>query len=467
MTQQALDMWKRCMEIFRDNLNEQQFATWFTPMTFKSYDAEARQLRVNVPSSFFYEYMEEHFRQLLHRTIYRVFGEGITLTYDVHVADEATMSVPSDESSAKKVAPAAAPANEARTMMQAATPVEEWDSQLNPKFSFRNFIEGESNRLPRNVGQSIAANPHQQTFNPLFIYGHSGVGKTHLLNAIGSSIQELHPSLRVLYLSAHLFQVQYTDAIRKGKFNDFMYFYQSVDVLLIDDIQEMAGKERTEYAFFHIFNHLCQLGKQIIIASDRPPVELKGMQDRLITRFSSGLIAELENPEEELRRNILDYKIKNEGLNFPPDVVDYISRNVSDSVREMEGAVHSLLAYSVVYNREVDLEFAQRIVKRNVRKESKMITLDDIVDCCSRYYNVRPEEIYGKSRKANIAMARHMCMYLAQSHVQMTASKIGMMMGNRDHATVLHSTKTITKQLDVDKNLRQNLKDLEQMLKGD
>ncbi len=458
-------MWKRCMEVFRDNVNEQQYATWFIPMSFKSYDAEARQLRVNVPSPFFYEYMEEHFRQLLHRTIYRFFGQGTSLTYDVQVVNETTTELPSDETPVKKVPLTTTLANEAPEMLQAVTPVEEWNSQLNMKFNFGNFIEGESNRLPRNIGQSIAMNPHQQTFNPLFIYGHSGVGKTHLLNAIGIRAQELHPELRVLYLSAHLFQVQFTDAVRKSKFNDFMFFYQSVDVLIIDDIQEMAGKERTEYAFFHIFNHLCQLGKQIIIASDRPPTELKGMQDRLITRFTSGLIAELETPEEELRRSILDYKIKNDGLNFPAEVVRYISQNVSESVRELEGAVHSLLAYSVVYNREVDLEFAQRIMKQNARNKRKEITLEGIVECTSQFYGVKPEDIYGKSRKANIALARHICMFLAQSHVDMTACKIGIMMGNRNHATVLHSSNTIKKQLEVDKTLRKDIDELERLLK--
>lgn len=454
------------MEIFHANVNEQQYATWFTQMRIKSYEADAKELHVAVPSSFFYEYMEEHFRRLLHLTIYRVFGEGTKLIYDVEVAEETSVGLASEDALVVNDVQQRTHANDAPKMLQAATPAEEWDTQLDYKKNFANFIEGESNRLPRTVGQSIASNPSQQTFNPLFIYGPSGVGKSHLLNAIGSQVKELHPQLRVLYLSAHLFQVQFTNSVRNNQFNDFMFFYQSIDVLLVDDIQEIAGKERTEYAFFHIFNHLRQLGKQIIIASDRPPCELKGMQDRLITRFSSGLIAELERPEEELRRHILENKIKTDGLQFPGDVVDYISQNVSESVRELEGVIHSLLAYSVVYNRDVDLEFAQRIMKQTARTERKPLTLDRIVECTCEYYNVKPEDVYGKSRKANIALARHVCIYLAHNKVQLTASKIGAMMGNRDHATVLHSVKTIGKQLDVDKLLQQNLQDLERLLKN-
>lgn len=466
MTPTLQDTWQRCMETIRGNVNEQQFTTWFTPLKLKSYDADAHVLCVYMPSSFYYEYIEEHFRRLFHLAIYRHFGKDTQLEFEVEVAGEAKVSMSGEANLAPvQQAKPRQQANEAPDMMQAVTPVQEWDSQLNGQLSFQNFIEGNSNRLPRNVGQTIAENPTQQTFNPLFIYGPSGVGKTHLLNAIGLRVKERHPEMRVLYLSAHLFQVQYTDAVRKNKFNDFMFFYQSIDVLIVDDIQEMAGKEGTEYAFFHIFNHLRQLGKQIIIASDRPPMELRGMQERLITRFSSGLIAEVERPEEELRRHILENRIKADGLQIPAEVLDYVSHNICESVRELEGAINSLLAYSVVYNKEVDLEFTQRIMQQNVRRERKVITLDNIIDCICEYYKVRVEDIYGKSRKANIARARHMCIYLAQQNIQMTASKIGAMIGDRDHATVLHSIKTIRQQLDVDKQVQQDVQTLQKMLK--
>lgn len=463
MTQRTQDLWQRCLETYRSNVNEQQYTTWFAPLKVKSYDADRKELHVCVPSQFYSEYLEEHFRRLLHLTIYRFFGEDTRLTYEVTVAQEQVVNLESDTTMAKEVKPRQA-ANQSPEIIQAVTPTDDWDSQLNLQLNFSNFIEGNSNRLSRSVGESIAENPLQQTFNPLFIYGPSGVGKTHLLNAIGVRIKERHPELRVLYLSAHLFQVQYTDSVRKNKFNDFMFFYQNIDVLIIDDIQEMAGKEGTEYAFFHIFNHLKQLGKQIIIASDRPPVELKGLQDRLITRFSSGLIAELQRPEEDLRLRILENRTKHDGLKIPREVLNYISHNVADSVREMVGAVNSLLAYSVVYNAEVNLEFCQRIMQ-SFRRERKEITLDRIMECICQFYDVRAEDIYGKSRKAHIAQARHMCMYLAQEHVQMTASKIGAMIGNRDHSTVIHSVKTVKQQLDVDKNVQQDVQQLEKMIK--
>ena len=319
---------------------------------------------------------------------------------------------------------------------------------------------------PRSVGQAIAEHPEQQTFNPLFVYGPSGVGKTHLVNAIGMRTKELHPEKRVLYLSAHLFMVQFTDARRRNIFNDFMHFYQSIDMLIVDDVQELAGMTATQNAFFHIFNHLRQNGKQIIMTCDRPPVSLQGMEERLITRFKSGLMAEMEKPEEPLRRSILHSIVKHDGLSIPDDVVNYISHNVTGSVRELEGIVHSLLAYSVVYSKDIDLEFAQRILAGRIKIEKKDITIDQIISCTCEHYNVKEEEIFGKSRKANVVTVRQMSMYLAHKHTKLTASKIGIYVGNRDHATVLHGIKTIDGRLKIEQKLRQDLEELEGKLIG-
>jgi chromosomal replication initiator protein len=245
-----------------------------------------------------------------------------------------------------------------------------------------------------------------------------------------------------------------------------MHFYQSIDVLIIDDIQELIGKERTQYAFFHIFNHLRQVGKQIILTSDRPPIMLQGMEERLITRFKCGLLAELERPEMELRKNILHNKIKKDGLRIPNDVVNYISENVSESVRELEGVINSLLAYSVVFNREVDLDFAQRIMNHSAHTVKKEITLDQIIESTCEQMNIKEEDIYGKSRKANIVLARQLSMYLAQEFTQLTTSKIGILVGNRNHATVIHSVKTISNRLKTDKELRKCVDELENKLKN-
>ena len=464
MTEEHQILWSRCMEMFRSNVTEQQYRTWFSPMKIKSYDAARKELTVYIPSQFFFEYLEEHFRRLIHITIGRFFGADVTLSYMVEVADNVMVNQESDSAAVLPAATSSREANKSPELAQAVGPADDLDSQLNERMSFSNFIEGTSNKLPRSVGQAIAEHPEQQTFNPLFIYGPSGVGKTHLVNAIGMRTKELHPEKRVLYLSAHLFMVQFTDARNRNVFNDFMHFYQSIDMLIVDDVQELVGMKGTQNAFFHIFNHLRQNGKQIIMTCDRPPVALQGLEDRLVTRFKSGLMAEMERPEESLRRNILHSIVKHDGLNIPDEVLDYISGNVTGSVRELEGVIHSLLAYSVVYGKDVDLSFAQRILAGRVKVEKKAITIDRIISCTCEFFNVREEELFGKSRKANIVIVRQMSMYLAHKHTKLTTGKIGAYVGNRDHATVLHGIKTIDGRLKVDKELRQQLDELEKIL---
>lgn len=467
MTNSPRILWTQFLEIIRKNVNDQQYQTWFAPIKLKSFDAEAKELVISTPSQWFYEYLEERFRPLIHLTMYRVFGKDVSLIYEVEVVKNSSVKMESDDvMPVTKTEPTQRKANQSPTLAQAVSPAQDLDSQLNPKQTFSNFIEGISNKLPRSIGQAIAEKPNQQTFNPLFIYGPSGVGKTHLVNAIGTRLKELHPEKRVLYLSAHLFQVQFTDSIRHNTFNDFMHFYQSIDVLIIDDIQEMIGLEKTQYAFFHIFNHLRQNGRQIILTSDRPPVSMQGMEDRLLTRFKSGLLAELEKPEVQLRKDILRSKIKHDGLEIPEDVIDYISQNVSNSVRELEGVIHSLLAYSVVYNKDVDLDFAQSIIQHAPKTVAKEISLDQIVEEVSAKYNIKQEDIYGKSRKAEIVLARQLSIYLAQIYTKLSASKIGLLIGNKNHATVLHSIKTIKNRLKTDIGLKEQVDELTNRLKG-
>ena len=466
MTEDVQILWQRCMEMFHSNVSEQQFQTWLSPMKVKSYDAVQKELTVYIPSQFFFEYLEEHFRRLIHITISRFFGEDVNLSYEVEVAGDVTVNQESDNTPVTQAPSSSFTANRSPQLAQAVGLASDLDSQLNVHQSFSNFIEGTSNKLPRSVGQAIAEHPEQQTFNPLFIYGPSGVGKTHLVNAIGMRTKELHPEKRVLYLSAHLFMVQFTDARKNNVFNDFMHFYQSIDMLIVDDVQELAGMTATQNAFFHIFNHLRQNGKQIIMTCDRPPVSLQGMEERLITRFKSGLMAEMEKPEETLRRSILHSIVKHDGLTIPDEVLNYISRNVMGSVRELEGIIHSLLAYSVVYSKDIDLEFAQRILAGRIKVEKKEVTIDQIITCTCELYNVKEEEVFGKSRKAKIVTVRQVSMYLAHKHTKLTTSKIGIYVGNRDHATVLHGIKTIDGRLKVDKELQKALEELESRLIG-
>lgn len=339
------------------------------------------------------------------------------------------------------------------------------DPQLNRNYSFENFIEGVSNKLPRSVGQAIAEHPKQSTFNPLFIYGASGVGKTHLVNAIGAKIKELHPTKRVLYVSAHLFQVQYTDSVRKNTVNDFINFYQTIDVLIIDDVQEFASLTKTQNTFFHIFNHLHQNGRQLILTSDRPPTALQGMEERLLTRFKWGLLAELEKPNQQLRHDILENKIRQDGLKIPEEVIDFVSENVNDSVRELEGIVNSLMAYSVVWNRDIDLPLAEQILKRAVKQENKPVTIDFILDKVCGYFNVKQEDVFTKCRKQPVAQVRQIAMYLAQKHTNLSLARIGSLIGKRTHATVLHSCSVVEDRLHVDKAFKSKMDEIEKLLK--
>ena len=455
-------LWNRCLEIIRDNVPEQTYKTWFCPIVPLKY--EDKTLVVQVPSQFFYEFLEEKFLDLLRQTIHKVFGEEAKLMYSVMVVKNPPTTVP--------LPPHAGPTGASLKTRQTITKnipqipqVADLDPHLNKEYNFETFIEGESNKLSRSVAEAVALNPAKTIFNPLFFYGASGVGKTHLANAIGTRIKELYPEKRVLYVSAHLFQVQYTDSVRNNTTNDFINFYQSIDVLIIDDIQEFAGLTKTQNNFFHIFNHLHQNGKQLILTSDRSPALLQGMEDRLITRFKWGMVAELEKPTIELRRNILRNKIRRDGLQFPPEVIDYIAQNVSDSVRDLEGVVISIMAHATIYNREVDLDLAQRIVKKISRNESKPITIDTIIDTVCSHFGLEPSAIHTKSRKRDVVQARQIAMYLAKNNTDYSASKIGTLIGGKDHATVLHACKTIRELREVDKTFRAEVDEIQATLK--
>ena len=292
------------------------------------------------------------------------------------------------------------------------------------------------------------------------------MGKTHLVNAIGTKIKELYPQKRVLYLSAHLFQVQYTDSVRHNTVNDFITFYQSIDVLIIDDIQEFASLSKTQNTFFHIFNHLHQNGRQLILTSDRPPTALQGMEERLLTRFKWGLLAELEKPNEQLRKDILKSKIRHDGLKIPEEVIEFVSENVNNSVRELEGIVNSLMAYSVVYNRDVDLPLAEQIVRRAVKIEHKPITIDLILEKTCEYFGVKQEDIFTASRKQNIVQVRQIAMFLAQKYTNLSSARIGSLIGKRNHATVLHSCNIVEGRMKVDKAYKTKIEEIEKILKN-
>ena len=456
--------WDNALALIRENVSQQQYDTWFRPIVFESFDDAKKTLLVQVPSPFVYEYLEENYVDLLIKVLHRTFCEGIRLNYRVVTDKEHKLSQDIESDPADIEQKPRTRANQSPTPLDAAQP-QQIDPQLNPHLSFANFIEGASNKLPRSVGQYIAEHPNTTQFNPMFIYGPSGCGKTHLVNAIGLRTKQLYPQKRVLYISARLFQVQYTNAVLQNSTNDFIRFYQTIDMLIVDDIQEWISAPKTQDTFFHIFDHLFRNGKRIILASDRPPVDLKGMPERLLTRFSCGLIAELEKPNTQLCVDILENKIRKDGLHIPRDVIEFISQTANGSVRDLQGVVNSLMAYSIVYNSNIDMRLAERVIKRAVKIDDKPLTVDEIIETVCNHFNVSPSAVGGKSRKRDFVVARQVSMYLAQKYTKMPASRIGKLVGNRDHSTVIHSCTQVENRLKVDKEFLAEIQSLENSFK--
>lgn len=461
MVAQTNALWDNSLRLIRENVTEQQYNTWFKPIVFESYTPDTKTLLLQVPSPFVYEYLEVNYVDLLSKVLTRCFGDGVKLTYRV-VTDKAnhlTQDLQAEPDNKMSTQRATARGNQSPTPLDAAP--QDLDPQLDPHKTFNNYLEGTSNKLPRSIGLSIAEHPNSTQFNPMFIYGPSGCGKTHLVNAIGMRAKQLYPQKRVLYISARLFQVQYTNSVRNNTTNDFINFYQTIDVLIVDDIQEWMTALKTQDTFFHIFNHLFRNGKRIILASDRPPVDLKGMNERLLTRFACGLIAELEKPNVQLCVDILHNKIRRDGLSIPEDVVRYIAQTANGSVRDLQGVINSLLAYSVVYNCDVDMRLAERVIKRAVKVDNEPLTVDDILEKVCAHFNVTTTAVNSRSRKRDIVVARQVSMYLAQKYTKMPASRIGKLVGNRDHSTVIHSCAQVEKKLKADKGFSAEISSIE------
>jgi chromosomal replication initiator protein len=460
-------LWDDCLRLIKANVSEQQFKTWFAPLVFESYSEAENDLLVQVPSPYIYEYLEQYYVGLLSKVILRVFGPNVSLRYRI-LTDKTNNTTTDVESEGLGLnieeMPVSDRANQGPSVLDAATP-QQLNPQLDPKKTFQSFIEGDSNKLPRTVGLSIAEHPGKSTFNPFFVYGPSGCGKTHLINAIGLRCKETYPQKRVLYVSARLFQVQFTDASRQNTVNDFINFYQTIDMLIVDDVQEWATAEKTVATFFHIFDHLFRLGKQIILASDRPPVDLKWLQDRMLTRFSCGLIAELEKPNTQLCIDILNAKCRRDGLKIPADVIQFIADTANGSVRDLEGVVNSLMAYSIVYNTNIDMKLAERVIKRAVKVDNHPLTIDDILEKVCHHYGISQQSVFSKSRKRNYVQVRQISMYLASKYTRMPAGRIGQLIGNRDHSTVIHSCNIIEQRLKVDQAFQSEIASIENSFK--
>ncbi|HHW80967.1 MAG TPA: chromosomal replication initiator protein DnaA, partial [Bacteroidales bacterium] len=417
-------LWNNCLQIIQDNISEAAYNTWFAPIIPISYKDNI--FTVQVPSQFFYEYLEDKFIDLIQRTLHRVMGEATILNYRVLVASDSNTAVEIRGESKKQSfpKPTLAKTNKVPSPFNRVEP-QEFDSQINTKYSFDNFFEGNSNKLARTAAEAVAENPAKTAFNPLFIHGCSGVGKTHLCHAIGSRIMEKFPNKKVLYLSAHLFKVQYTDATRFNTVNDFINFYQGIDILIIDDIQELSGLIKTQNTFFHIFNHLHQNNKQLIMTSDRAPMDMVGVEERLLTRFRWGLTTQLERPEKDLRKIILQQKIIADGLKISEPVIDYIAENVRDNVRDLEGIVVSLMAHSIINDTEIDLTLARRVIEQSIKFEIKKITVHKIQEVVCDYFNIKRDLIQSRSRKREIVQARQVAMYFTKAHTELSLAQIG------------------------------------------
>ena len=457
-------LWDNCLSLIRQNVTEQQFQTWFAPIVFESYSEADHTLLVQVQSSYVYEYLEQHYVGLLSKVLTRCFGTNVRLTYRI-VTDKAHRLVQDVEGEQPVEIDVPKPTNRGN---QSPTVMDTVPRDLNPQLdihkTFQTFIEGESNKLPRTVGLSIAEHPGKSTFNPFFIYGPSGCGKTHLINAIGLHCKELYPAKRVLYVSARLFQVQYTDAVRRNTTNDFINFYQTIDVLIVDDIHQLQG-QASQNAFFNVFNHLHQSGKQLIFTSDRAPVDLKNFEERLLSRFKWGLSVELLRPDFATRLAMLKAKAFREGVPIHDDILNFIATRVKTNFRELEGTLISLIAQATLLKKEITMELAEKVTSNLVGEEETEISIDKIVDTVCDYFNITRDDILSKSRKRPIVQARQIAMYECRNLIpSCSLATIGSELGGRDHATVLYACTTVQDLMTTDRDTKKYVSDIENML---
>ena len=471
------EVWNNCLEIIKDNLNFQTYKTWFVPIYPVKLDDNV--LTIQVPSPFFYEWLEEHYITLLKKTIKHVLGVNGRLEYSI-IMDSSynntnpyTIKLPTSNKNAVINPPVSLPINLNRgAAKEIPNPFVipglkkiKVNSQLVDSYCFENFIEGDCNRLARSAGYAVANKPGKTAFNPLFIYSNVGLGKTHLAHAIGIQIKNNMPDKIVLYVSTEQFINQFIDAVKNNSTNDFVHFYQMIDVLLIDDIHFLSKKEKTQDVFFHIFNQLHQNSKQIVLTSDKAPVELQGIEPRLLSRFKWGLAADLQVPDLETRIAILEKRLYNDGIDMPVDVIEYLAYSITTNIRELEGALISILAQSSLNKKEITLDLAKQMIDKFVKSTTREISIDFIQKIVCDYFNLNLELINSKTRKREIVQARQLAMYFSKKHTKSSLATIGLHCGNKDHATVLHACRTVNNLIETDKQFRTYVEELDKKLK--
>ncbi|MDE6578363.1 MAG: chromosomal replication initiator protein DnaA [Muribaculaceae bacterium] len=468
MTEDYKIKWNRCLDIIRDNIGDTKTVTWFLPA--KPLSFQDNTLTLGIPSNFFYEKYEDEFYSILSSTLKKVFGPAVRLDYEISIIrndnDSKVKFHASKQSHAVK--------NKFIQSMQAPSPLgdslsdkkPDFDPQLNESLNFENYCIGESNRLPFTIAEYIANHPGKNDFNPFFLYGDVGVGKTHLIQAIGIRVKERNPNAKVLFVTLRQFQNLMANATIRKQIPSFLNWFQQMDVLLIDDLQELSHKDGTAKVLFPIFNHLHQNVKALVFTCDRPPMELDGIADRLIDRFKWGITERLPKPDLALKKKILSFKAAKNGLSLPPEVIDIIAEQSTGSVRELEGIVMGILTRSITLNAPIDLTLAQEVMRNSIKKvERKAINFDMIVEATAEFYRLNPDVIFSKSRVRDIADARQVIMYLCHKLTSLSSSAIGQKL-NRRHATVLHGISAIADRLPYTKELSLAVEKIEEGLKA-
>ena len=465
----ASSVWSKCLKFIKDNIQSQAYKTWFEPI--KAVKLDDNVLSIEVPSKFFYEWLEEHYVKILKVALQKTLGENAKLVYVIKMQNTYGNSQPYTEKIPSSGAAQIKAQNATRPLSKNVPELKnpfvipgiknvKIESQLNANYSFENFLEGDSNRLARNAGIAVANKPGGTSFNPFLVFGGVGLGKTHLANAIGIDIKNKYPEKTVLYTTAEKFTQQYIESVKKNNRNDFIYFYQIIDVLIIDDIQFFSSKPGTQDVFFHIFNHLHQNGKQVILTSDKAPVDMQDIELRLLSRFKWGLSAELQHPDFETRISILKNKLYRDGIEMNEEVIQYVAKNIRSNVRELEGAIISLIAQASFNKKEITIELAKEIIEKFVRNTKREVSIDYIQKIVSDYFQMDIETLQSKTRKRHIVQARQLAMFFAKKFTKASLASIGSQIGKRDHATVLHACKTVDNLSSTDKHFRKFVDDL-------
>ncbi len=473
MTTSFESVWRECLKFIKDNVKEQAYETWFEPI--KPVKLSKETLIIQVPSKFFCEWLEEHYIKLLRVALMRQLGKDAKLVYNVKMENNYNsnrpriVKIPSSNRNPLKSQNISFPIETDKRELRNPFVIPglkkvKVESQLNPNYNFSNFIEGESNRLARSAGIAVANKPGGSSFNPLLIYGGVGLGKTHLAHAIGVDIKDKYPDKKVLYVSVEKFIQQYGDSTKTNTRNDFIHFYQMIDVIIVDDVQFLSGKSKTQDVFFHIFNHLHQNGKQVILTSDKSPIDMQDIEQRLLSRFKWGLSAELQAPNYETRISILKSKLFRDGVEIEDDIICYIAKEINSNVRELEGVIISMIAQVSFNKKEFSHELAKQIVNKFTRNTKKQVSIDYIQKEVSKYFNMDVATLQSKTRKRNIVQARQLAMYFAKKLTKNSLASIGNQVGRKDHTTVLHACKTVDNLTNTDKGFKKYVEDLTKKL---